>query len=153
MELSGLFEHPLFNIVYFWTILKWLQLLQGGERGHGSHLCQVWTISDAVCKLRHVWPFIGLFVWENSRNTRIYRKSKQIGVVPCIGPTSQWQNLGSFDTCRETMCSQKERTAYSDTLRKHDILLDILEMNQLIRAYQVWRKKYLNLSMFIKILF
>ena len=34
---------------------------------HHRHPCHVWTISDTVCKLRHVQPFFAFSYWENSR--------------------------------------------------------------------------------------
>ena len=53
---------PSLNMVYVWTSFKWPQILQTARHAHGINACQVWTIFNTVCKLRHARPSIVIFL-------------------------------------------------------------------------------------------
>ena len=62
------------NFSNLWIFLKFtnfvfksMNFFACSGHSHGRHPCHIWTISDKVCKLWHVWPFIGPFYWEISK--------------------------------------------------------------------------------------
>ena len=42
VESSSQLKHPLLNMVYVWTFLKWPPILQAGGHAHGRYQYQVW---------------------------------------------------------------------------------------------------------------
>jgi hypothetical protein len=63
----SIFEHP-------WNDPNFLP---PGGHSHGRHPCQVWTIFDIVCKLRHVRPFFGLFSPRKLQKMQILSQTKK----------------------------------------------------------------------------
>ena len=139
MDPSRLPEHPLLNIIYFWTCMKSRQPFPVGGHAHGRHPCQVCTISPQRMNVGSRQAIYKIYLKEKTlENGRIIENLNSL--TWCLDLIIEGGGkIRPFEGCWETTHPQVEPSSQPEhPFIKHRLVLGILKMTPTFSSRWAW---------------